>query len=298
MFEARFQSFEDPTRSATGPRVAALRAELARRGLTGFILPRADRHQNEYVPPSEERARLAHRLYRLGRRRRGAGRPRGAVHRRPLHIAGAQQVDTAIFTFAHLVETPAATWLEANLPAGSKLGYDPWLHTVEGAERLAQACAAAGATLVPDRTQSDRRDSGPTGRRRRAARSCCMTSASPARRPPPNSRASQPRSARAKPMRLSCPTRTRSPGPSTFAASDVAHTPLPLAFAIMPRDGRPALYVDGAQAQQRGAPRTCGNRRHPRARRFRARSRGARRARNAPCGFDQATARRRARTAS
>src|ERR1700750_2354232 len=55
MFEARFQSFDDPTPAATGPRVEALRAELDRRGLSGFILPRADRHQNEYVPPSEER---------------------------------------------------------------------------------------------------------------------------------------------------------------------------------------------------------------------------------------------------
>ena len=56
MFEARFQSFEDPAEGgASGPRVAALRTELARRGLTGFVLPRADRHQNEYVPASEER---------------------------------------------------------------------------------------------------------------------------------------------------------------------------------------------------------------------------------------------------
>ena len=55
MFEARFQSFEDRTeRAASGARVAALRTELARRGLTGFVVPRSDRHQNEYVPASEE----------------------------------------------------------------------------------------------------------------------------------------------------------------------------------------------------------------------------------------------------
>jgi hypothetical protein len=48
MFEARFQTFDNAARSATGPHVAALRAELARRGLSGFILQRADRHQNEY----------------------------------------------------------------------------------------------------------------------------------------------------------------------------------------------------------------------------------------------------------
>ena len=56
MFEARFQSFDDASdRAATGARVAALRTELARRGLTGLIVPRADRHQNEYVPACEER---------------------------------------------------------------------------------------------------------------------------------------------------------------------------------------------------------------------------------------------------
>src|ERR1051326_9191310 len=57
MFEARFQSFElEETQPAqTAARVAALRAELSRRGLDGFVLPRADRQQNEYVPPSEER---------------------------------------------------------------------------------------------------------------------------------------------------------------------------------------------------------------------------------------------------
>src|SRR5258708_12047647 len=56
MVEARFQSFEDRAeRGASAPRVAALRTELARRGLTGFIVPRSDRHQNEYVPGSEQR---------------------------------------------------------------------------------------------------------------------------------------------------------------------------------------------------------------------------------------------------
>ena len=57
MFEAKFQSFdvEDVPRATIAQRVAALRSELVRRGLDGFVLPRADRQQNEYVPPSEER---------------------------------------------------------------------------------------------------------------------------------------------------------------------------------------------------------------------------------------------------
>src|SRR5829696_2085074 len=56
MFEARLQTFEDSgERAASAGCVASLRAELKRRGLDGFIVPRSDRHQNEYVPPSEER---------------------------------------------------------------------------------------------------------------------------------------------------------------------------------------------------------------------------------------------------
>ena len=56
MFEARFQSFDESADPTQGPaRLAALRAELARRGLDGFVVPRADEHQNEYVPPSAER---------------------------------------------------------------------------------------------------------------------------------------------------------------------------------------------------------------------------------------------------
>src|SRR5271154_89207 len=55
-FHAQFQTFDDPPEAAqAAPRVAALRAELVRRGLDGFVVPHADRHQNEYLPPSEER---------------------------------------------------------------------------------------------------------------------------------------------------------------------------------------------------------------------------------------------------
>src|SRR5258706_6593313 len=55
-FHAQFQTFDDPQdASESVPRLVALRAELARRGLDGFVVPHADRFQNEYLPPSEER---------------------------------------------------------------------------------------------------------------------------------------------------------------------------------------------------------------------------------------------------
>src|SRR6266700_3888270 len=134
MFEARFQSFDSRgERAASAARLAALRTELARRDLTGFLVPRADRHQNEYVP---------------------AGAAIVLMDRAVLFVDGRytlqarEQVDPSLFAIEHLVETPPDRWIEQNLSIGDRLGCDPWLHTVEGAERLGKACAAVGATLV------------------------------------------------------------------------------------------------------------------------------------------------------
>src|SRR5262245_8266589 len=149
MIEAKFQSFDDPTEpAASAPRVAALRTELARRGLTGFIVPRADRQQNEYVPASEER------LAWLTGFSGSAGVAVVLMERAALFVDGRytlqarEQVDTKLFEIVHSVETPPDQWLEQTLSNTDRLGYDPWLHTAEGAEKLAKVCAAAGATLV------------------------------------------------------------------------------------------------------------------------------------------------------
>lgn len=45
-----FQTFDVTADPANGPiRLKALRQELSRRGLDGFIIPRSDVHQGEYV---------------------------------------------------------------------------------------------------------------------------------------------------------------------------------------------------------------------------------------------------------
>src|SRR5687767_13162625 len=149
MFEARCQSFDDPERAATGPRVAALRAELEKRGLAGFVVPRADRHQNEYVPPSEER--LAWLTGFTG----SAGVAIVLADRAALFVDGRytlqarDQVDPAVFSIVPIAETTPEQWIEANFPKDGKLGFDSWLHTVDGAERLARACGNAGGSCVP-----------------------------------------------------------------------------------------------------------------------------------------------------
>src|SRR3954452_4556301 len=150
MFEARFQTFEDANESAqSAARLTALRAELKRRQLDGFVVPRADRHQGEYVPASE--ARLPWLTGFTG----SAGAAIVLAERAAIFVDGRyqlqvrDQVDTQLFAVEHLVDNPPDKWLEANLNSGARLGYDPWLHTADGAEKLAKAASAAGATLVP-----------------------------------------------------------------------------------------------------------------------------------------------------
>src|ERR1700724_4071964 len=134
---ALFQSFDDPADAAAGrPRVAALRAELARRGLDGFVVPHADRYQNEYLPPSDER------LAWISGFTGSAGSAIVLADRAALFVDGRytlqarEQVDTGQFEIVPVTETPPHQWIETALGEGQNLGYDPWLHTVEGAERL------------------------------------------------------------------------------------------------------------------------------------------------------------------
>jgi Xaa-Pro aminopeptidase len=245
MFEARFQSFEDRAeRAASGPRLAALRTELARRSLTGFIVPRSDRHQNEYVPASEQR------LAWLTGFSGSAGIAIVLMERALLFVDGRytlqarEQVDTSLFTIEHLVDTPPDRWIEENLTAGDRIGYDPWLHTVEGAERLGKACAAAGATLVavePDLIDAIWAD--------RPAPSLGAVTLHDVRFA---GEAAEDKLARirAEVAKLRADALVVS-DPHAVAwtfnirGADVAHTPLPLAFAVVPQAGRPSLYVDG-----------------------------------------------------
>lgn len=198
---AVFQNFDDPPAAAvSAPHVAALREELQRRGLDGFIVPHADRFQNEYLPPSEAR------LEWLTGFSGSAGVAVIMADRAALFVDGRytlaakEQVDPALFTIEHLIERPPAAWIEVNLTAGQRLGYDPWLHSAEAAERYVKACAAAGVTLVatePIRSMK----SGATVPHHRADRWCRTTCGSPANRLGRSLDACVPRLPSSRPMR-------------------------------------------------------------------------------------------------
>lgn len=134
----------------TGPadRLAALRAHLSAAGLDGFVVPHADEHQNEFLPPRAER--LAWLTGFTG----SAGMAVVLADQAAIFVDGRYtlqvqaQVDGDLYSFHHLVEEPATRWLEKNLRMGKRLGYDPWLHGLRGVERLRKACELAGAELV------------------------------------------------------------------------------------------------------------------------------------------------------
>jgi Xaa-Pro aminopeptidase len=125
-----------------------LRAELRRRGLDGFVVPRADEHQGEYVPASAKR--LAFLSGFTGSAGVAIVLPEAAAvfsdGRYTLQMR--EEVDTARFETRHITETPPHEWLQRNLKGGQRIGYDPWLHIPDEVKRLEDAARAAGGALV------------------------------------------------------------------------------------------------------------------------------------------------------
>jgi Xaa-Pro aminopeptidase len=242
-FRALFQTFDDPPEAAPSAlRVAALRGEVARRGLDGFIVPHADRYQNEYLPPSEQR--LAWLTGFTG----SAGAAIVTADRAVLFVDGRytiqarEQVDTALFAIEHLIDAPPTAWIEANLAAGQKLGYDPWLHTAEAAERLAKACATVGAILVatepnPIDAACRNRPAPPHGA---VVPHDLQFAGEPAAQKLDRIRAEI---AKLKVDALVVSDPHAVAWTFNIRGADVAHTPLTLAFAIILADGA-RLYVD------------------------------------------------------
>src|SRR6266481_6179065 len=149
MFEAHFKTSEEPEGGvALTARLPAFREEWARRKLAGFVMPRADQQQNEYVAASEER------LEWLTGFTGSAGMAIVLTQEAAVFVDGrytlqaAKQVDRKAWHIEPLADPPPEHWLGKHLAAGDRLGFDPWLHTSAAAERLAEACARAGAELV------------------------------------------------------------------------------------------------------------------------------------------------------
>jgi Xaa-Pro aminopeptidase len=126
-------------------RLSALREELSRQGLDGFIVPRADEHLGEYVPASAER--LSWLTGFTGSAGLAIVLPDCAAvftdGRYVLQLAA--QTDAALWERRHVTEDPPPAWLAAHAKPGARIGYDPLLIAEEGLARYTEA----GLAMVP-----------------------------------------------------------------------------------------------------------------------------------------------------
>jgi Xaa-Pro aminopeptidase len=129
-------------------RLDDLRAELARRNLDGFIVPRTDEYQGEYVPPHSDRLRW------LTGFTGSAGVAVVLMDKAAIFIDGRytlqvqSEVHPDIIEPQHLADAPPGDWVSEHLPKGAKLGFDPWLHTQQSAKTFRVAVEKAGGELV------------------------------------------------------------------------------------------------------------------------------------------------------
>lgn len=151
-----FQSYEVTARPEQGPpRLQALRQELARDGLDGFLVPRADAHQGEYVAPHDER------LSWLTGFTGSAGFCAALANIAGVFVDGRYRTQVKrqvadLFTPVPWPEVQLADWLKEQLPHGGKVGFDPWLHATSQITTLAQDLQNSGIELVQTDNLVDR----------------------------------------------------------------------------------------------------------------------------------------------
>ncbi|HEY0269485.1 MAG TPA: aminopeptidase P family protein [Sphingomonas sp.] len=134
--------------SSHADRLAALRDELARRRLDGFVVPLTDEHMSEYV------GGYAQRLAWLTGFEGSAGTAVVLPAEAAIFVDGRytlqvrEQVSADQWSYQSVPDTSVAAWLKERAGEGARIGYDPWLHTKGWVEAARKALATRGAELV------------------------------------------------------------------------------------------------------------------------------------------------------
>lgn len=148
--QALYQDFSAP--DSTGDiaaRVTALRAALAEAGLAGFIVPREDEYQGEYVPAGNER------LQWLTGFNGSAGMAILLHDHAALFVDGrytlqaAHQTDTSLISVIHSADQKPSAWLADHIEVDTEIGIDPRLHSATMYRQFERLCIKAGARLRP-----------------------------------------------------------------------------------------------------------------------------------------------------
>ncbi len=223
-------------------RLSALREELKRRELTGFVVPICDEHMSEYV------GKYAQRLEWLTGFGGSAGSAIVMTGNAAIFTDGRytvqvrDQVDGNLYDYVAVAETSPTAWISANAEQGDRIGYDAWLHTAEWAKAAEKAAKAAGAKMIAvddnpvDAVWSDQPERSDTPL---AVHEDTQTG----------------ESSDAKRQRMAEELRKAGVDAAVIASldsvawtfnirgGDVSNTPVPLAFALLSSDGTAELFV-------------------------------------------------------
>jgi Xaa-Pro aminopeptidase len=238
-----FQSFEAPTElESSMDRINRLRSLLPELRVDAVLVPRADEHQGEYVPASAERLKW------LTGFSGSAGiaaitRRAGALFVDGRYTVQARSQVSKELEILQVPEARLSDWLRQKLRPGAAVGFDPRLHTVSEIERLTEALADRNIKLKPlarnpvDRLWGAERPPAPMGKVR----------------PHPlkyAGRAAEDKIAEIqKALKADGQDAVVLTLPDSIAwlfnirGSDVQHNPVALAFAIVPAQSKPELFI-------------------------------------------------------
>ncbi|MAH84813.1 MAG: X-Pro aminopeptidase [Rhodospirillaceae bacterium TMED8] len=128
-------------------RLQAFRAELGAQNFDGFLVPRSDEHQGEYVSARSER--LAWLTGFTG----SAGlavisQSHAAIFTDGRYTLQVEtEVDANLYECLHLSDQPATRWICEHMSDGQTLGYDPWLFTPKQVKIYRDICQEIGIHL-------------------------------------------------------------------------------------------------------------------------------------------------------
>jgi len=240
-----FQTFNEVAATdAVAARVSTLRALMTKGRLDAFLIPRGDHHRGEYVAPSSERLKW------LTAFSGSAGLAVLGLETAALFVDGRyvvqapQQTDTRIF---EVLQTPAAElsdWLIQILPSDAVVGFDPWLLSIGEIENLGSKLKPHGIRLkavarnLVDEAWGDERPEPPAGPVTIHPAQCAGRDAADKIADVQQTLVEDGHDA----VLLTMPDSVC--WLFNIRGSDIPHTPVMLAFAIVPRRGKAELFID------------------------------------------------------
>ena len=243
-----FQSFARPPveKRLLGSRMEDFVRRLKDNALDGYVITHADAHQSEYLPADQERLTyLTGFTGSAGWAIIHLGKGNLFVDGRYLQQA-AQQIDGVAFSIVDVSATAPAKWLKSNLKPGQRIGYHGYYLTIAQVRKLKKACQAAGAELVSCPVDLVDQSWDEDGRPAPAKGQVFL-----------RDEAFAGESISEKLKRLSA--RLGESGADAalltltdsiawafnIRGNDVAHNPVALAFALLKKDAKPVLWIDG-----------------------------------------------------